>query len=77
MLVKNPDEFITLIPNPENIRLWSAIIRAPPDSAYEGFVFDLAIEVGADYPLTPPKMKFLTRIFHPNVLYEVKCTLCR
>jgi peroxin-4 len=72
MLEKNPDEFISLYPNINNIRDWSAVIRAPPDSAYEGFIFDISIDVGADYPLTPPKMKFLTKIFHPNVHYEVK-----
>lgn len=71
MLEKNPDEFISLYPNCNNIRDWSVVIRAPPDSAYEGFTFDLSIDVGADYPLTPPKMKFLTKIFHPNVHYEV------
>ena len=72
MLDKNPDDFITLSPSPDNIRIWTATIRAPPDSAYEGFVFDLSIEVGTDYPLTPPKAKFLTKIFHPNILYEVR-----
>jgi ubiquitin-protein ligase len=72
MLEKNPDEFITLYPDSENIRDWQAVIRAPPDSAYEGFIFDIAVEVGSDYPLTPPKMKFLTKIFHPNVHCEVK-----
>ena len=72
MLEKNPDEFITLIPSADNMRIWSAMIRAPPDSVYEGFIFDLAIEVGADHPLTPPKMRFLTRIFHPNVHFQVR-----
>lgn len=71
MLEKNPDDFITLSPNADNIRLWSAIIRAPPDSVYDGYTFDVGIEVGSDYPLTPPAMKFLTKIFHPNVHYEV------
>lgn len=72
MLDKSPDEFISLYPNSENIRDWQAVIRAPPDSVYEGFTFDIHIEVGADYPLTPPKMKFLTKIFHPNVHYDVR-----
>ena len=71
MLEKNPDDFITLIPSADNMRIWSAVIRAPPDSVYEGFLFDLAIEVGADHPLTPPKMRFLTKIFHPNVHFQV------
>ena len=70
MLEKCQDEFITLQSNPNDIRLWTATICAPPDSVYEGFKFDVSIECASDYPLTPPKMKFVTRIFHPNVYYE-------
>ena len=71
LLEKNPDDFISLSPSANNIRQWLATIRAPPDSVYDGFSFDLRIDVGPDYPLAPPVMKFLTKIFHPNVHYEV------
>jgi peroxin-4 len=70
-LVDSPDDFITLSHDKDDIRAWSAVIRAPPDSVYQGFLFDVGIEVGPDYPLAPPTMKFLTKIFHPNVHYEV------
>jgi peroxin-4 len=71
LLEKGQDEFITLSPvTVDDIYHWSARICAPPDSVYHGYSFDLAITVGTDYPLTPPKMKFLTKIFHPNVHYE-------
>ena len=70
MLERSSDEFIVLHPNHNDLRKWSATIRAPPDSVYEGYKFDVSIECAVDYPLTPPKMKFLTRIFHPNVYYD-------
>merc|ERR1712187_609010 len=36
-------------------------------SPYEGGVFEIDIVIPAQYPFEPPKMKFLTKIWHPNV----------
>lgn len=69
-LEKTQDEFITLSSSEQNLMHWTASIRAPPDSVYDGFIFDLSILVGSDYPLTPPKIKFTTKIFHPNVYFD-------
>lgn len=41
--------------------------NGPPDTPYEGGIFKVNIEVPHEYPYTPPKMKFLTKIFHPNI----------
>ena len=46
---------------------WNALLRGPSSSPYEGGVFGLSISVPKNYPLTPPTLKFLTPIFHPNV----------
>jgi ubiquitin-conjugating enzyme (huntingtin interacting protein 2) len=42
-------------------------LRGPADSVYEGGVFDVEIDIPREYPFAPPKMKFATRIWHPNV----------
>ena len=34
---------------------------------FSGGRFILRIEISPEYPLTPPSVKFVTRIFHPNV----------
>lgn len=38
----------------------------PADTPYEGGRYEIAIELPQDYPFRPPKMKFITRIWHPN-----------
>jgi peroxin-4 len=54
-----------------DVRLWRAFIDGPPDSCYSGFKFELRIVAGSDYPLLPPTITFVTKIFHPNVHFEV------
>jgi ubiquitin-conjugating enzyme E2 N len=42
----------------------------PRDDSADGFtggVFKLELFLPDDYPMTPPKIRFLTKIFHPNV----------
>jgi ubiquitin-protein ligase len=43
------------------------LLAGPKGSPYEGGVFRLAVSVPSQYPLEPPKMKFESKIFHPNV----------
>jgi ubiquitin-conjugating enzyme (huntingtin interacting protein 2) len=37
------------------------------DTPYAGGLFRIFCEVPSDYPFAPPKMKFVTRVWHPNV----------
>ena len=69
-IASQSDENITLKPK-ESVFDWDATIRGPVDSYYEGYSFDLAIHVPQEYPMVPPDIKFKTKIFHPNVLFEV------
>ena len=39
----------------------------PPDTPYEGGHYEVDIRITAEYPFKPPVMKFLTKIWHPNV----------
>lgn len=51
----------------KNYRHWKAHIYGPANSPYHGGVFELDIKYGIEYPIQPPKVEFITPIFHPNI----------
>lgn len=50
-----------------DISHWRGRIKGPLDTPYEGGVFFLDINIPPDYPYNPPKISFVTKIWHPNV----------
>lgn len=56
--------------------VWSADLPGPKDSPYEGGIFHLKIEFPKDYPNYPPKIQFMTNIYHPCIKkYNVRLHL--
>ncbi|POO03950.1 Ubiquitin-fold modifier-conjugating enzyme [Trema orientale] len=66
--VADPDIQLTCDDN--NIFKWTALIKGPSETPFEGGVFQLAFAVPEQYPLQPPQVRFLTKIFHPNVHFK-------
>ncbi|KAL0905154.1 hypothetical protein M5K25_027338 [Dendrobium thyrsiflorum] len=42
-------------------------ISGPLGTPYEGGTFIIDIQLPSDYPFEPPKMQFITRVWHPNI----------
>ncbi|EFO27610.1 ubiquitin-conjugating enzyme E [Loa loa] len=51
----------------EDIYKWEVVVLGPPDTPYEGGVFRATLDFPADYPQRPPKMRFISKIWHPNI----------
>lgn len=45
----------------------------PPNTPYAGGKYVIRIQLPTEYPFKPPKMKFETRIWHPNVSSQTVC----
>ena len=67
-LEKEPPENCSAGPiNKDNIFEWEGTIIGPSKSPYSGGLFRLSIIFPENYPFKPPKIKFLTHIYHPNI----------
>lgn len=51
----------------DNLQHLIGCVPGPKDTPYEGGVFRVDIQLDAQYPFAPPKMRFMTRVWHPNV----------
>lgn len=74
IMQKDPPPNVSAAPVDESdLYKWQAIIFGPADSIYAGGVFKLSIVFPADYPFKPPRIEFLTKIYHCNIVNKYLC----
>lgn len=51
----------------DNLYIWNLVLTGPYETPYEGGSFLIEILFDERYPFMCPKIKFLTKIYHPNI----------
>jgi len=73
-LQKDPPPGISAGPKGDNIYEWEAIICGPEGTPYQDGAFKLLINFPNEYPYYPPKVRFATKVYHPNI--DMKGNIC-
>jgi len=66
-LLSEPVAGINAAPYQDNLRYFNVVLAGPSQSPYEGGIFRLELFLPEEYPMAPPKVRFLTKIYHPNI----------
>ena len=66
-ITQDPTSNCSAAPENDDMFHWTATIIGPTGSVYEGGIFNLSIEFPPNYPFKPPKIRFITKIYHPNI----------
>lgn len=54
-------------PMEDNYRYFKISMNGPPETPYEGGIYNLELFLPEQYPMEPPKVRFMTKIYHPNI----------
>ncbi|KAG4301642.1 hypothetical protein PCANB_001819 [Pneumocystis canis] len=66
-LIADPPPGIIAESCQDNLRYFQIKIEGPAQSAYENGIFCLELFLPEEYPMVAPKVRFLTKIYHPNI----------
>eukprot|EP00756_Hemistasia_phaeocysticola_P014223 Hpha_TRINITY_DN15329_c3_g1::TRINITY_DN15329_c3_g1_i2::g.89442::m.89442/K10573/UBE2A, UBC2, RAD6A; ubiquitin-conjugating enzyme E2 A len=64
---QDPPQGINAAPIDKELMEWNAVMFGPEQTSWEGGTFRLKLAFGEQYPNKPPKVTFLTKMFHPNI----------
>ena len=66
-LSKSPPESVSVGLKDDRLDCWEVMFMGPTSSIYEGGFFNAELNFPIDFPNSPPSLKFVTPIMHPNV----------
>ena len=75
MLTNSPSPGVSAWVEGDDLTRLGAMIIGPDDSPYEKGCFSLSIEIPQRYPFEPPRVRFNTPIYHPNIDSEGRICL--
>lgn len=68
MVIKNKSKEIIIQPCvDDDIYKWKAIMRPSETSLYRDTELELVVYIPENYPYAPPKIAFITPLYHPNI----------
>ena len=71
-----PAGFTVTLPPNSSIHTWHITLTPPADSPYHPGKFGIILTLPTDYPFKPPVVKFITRLYHPNVSNDSLGRVC-
>lgn len=66
-LIKNPPIGVTAGMENNSLYEWIATLSGPTNTPYYGGLFTLKLTFPQNYPFAPPKITFVTPIYHCNI----------
>ncbi|GJQ86950.1 hypothetical protein Trydic_g5166 [Trypoxylus dichotomus] len=64
---KNPPKGVSVSPKEDNLNILEVTLIGPESSPYKDGIFKLEIHISDNYPFSPPSIRFLTKVYHPNI----------
>lgn len=68
-LLNTTEEKVYAQPLEDDLMTWVGIILGPDNTIYENGIFTLLLVFDESYPNIPPTIRFISKMFHPNI-YE-------
>ncbi|KAK4299076.1 hypothetical protein Pmani_028627 [Petrolisthes manimaculis] len=66
-LRESPPVGVSCWPDGDDLTSFTAVIIGDDTTVYAGGMFKLEVKVPDRYPFLPPKVRFLTKVYHPNI----------
>jgi len=75
--IETPLEWASVSLVGDDITSWIATVKGPKDSPYENGLFQVELKFPDVFPMKPPAVRFITKIYHPSVSMKANGQICQ